>query len=236
MEGSPVDVFAQLFGKAPSPYGVLWDVDGDLTVIGTSPELALEARGALLRTAPIKGTRPRGTCRVTDEANRLELEASDKEAAELVMAVDLHRNDLGRVARFGSVCAVGGPRTIASRTVFSRVREVVARREVGCDLSSVVQAALPCGSVTGAPKVRAMEIIAELEAHRRGLYTGAIGYVGRDGGLVLSMAIRTAVASRRDRALEYFSGGGIVAGSDPLREVAETNWKASHLAIEGELS
>ncbi len=81
-----------------------------------------------------------------------------------------------------------------------------------------------------------MEIIAELEAHRRGLYTGAIGYVGRDGGLVLAMAIRTAVVSRRAKneyALEYFSGGGIVAGSEPMREVAETNWKASHLAIEG---
>ncbi len=77
-----------------------------------------------------------------------------------------------------------------------------------------------------------MEIIAELEAHRRGLYTGAIGYVGRDGGLVLAMAIRTAVTSRRERTLEYFSGGGIVAGSEPMREVAETNWKASHLAIE----
>jgi anthranilate/para-aminobenzoate synthase component I len=192
-EGAPIDLFAKLFGKTPSPYGVLWDVDDDLTVIGTSPELALEARADFLRTAPIKGTRPRGTCRETDEALRAELEASDKETAELVMAVDLHRNDLGRVARFGSVRTLGEARTIASRTVFSRVREITAAREVGRDLSSIVSAVLPCGSVTGAPKVRAMEIIAELEAHRRGLYTGAVGYVGRDGGLVLAMAIRTAV-------------------------------------------
>jgi anthranilate/para-aminobenzoate synthase component I len=197
-EGSPID----LLGRNPSPYGVLWDVDDDLTVIGSSPELALEVRGDRMRTAPIKGTRPRGTCRLTDEALREELEASEKERAELVMAVDLHRNDLGRVARFGSVRTLGEATTLASRTVFSRVREIVATRADGVDLSTILEAVLPCGSVTGAPKVRAMEIIGELEVHRRGLYTGAIGYVDRDGTCVLSMAIRTAVVSKRERSLE----------------------------------
>ena len=156
----------------------------------------------------------------------MELEASDKERAELVMATDLHRNDLGRVARFGSVRLLGEMSTLASRTVFSRVQEIVASRGDGIDLSKVVEAMLPCGSVTGAPKVRAMEIIAELEAHRRGLYTGAIGFVHGDR-CVLSMAIRTAVITGGE--LAYFTGGGIVAGSDPAREVDETNWKASHL-------
>jgi len=229
LEGTPLDLFARLACQAPSPYGFFLEVGDDRVVAGTSPELALEARGDVLRTGPIKGTRPRGRCAATDAAERADLEASDKERAELVMAVDVHRNDLGRVAAIGSVRALE-PRTLVSRTVFSRVREVVARREVGSDLSRTVSAVLPCGSVTGAPKVRAMEIIRELEAHRRGLYTGVVGYVGRDGGVVLAMAIRTAVVSRRAAELEYFSGGGIVAGSDPAREVAETEWKAAHLA------
>jgi anthranilate/para-aminobenzoate synthase component I len=228
--GRGLDLFARVFGKAPSTWSVYLEVNDDLAVIGTSPELALEARGASLRTGPIKGTRPRGTCAASDARERDELEASPKERAELVMAVDLHRNDLGRVAEVGSVRTLGEPCTLASRTVLSRVHEVVALRALSCDLSRVVSDVLPCGSVTGAPKVRAMEIIAKLEASRRGLYTGVVGYVGRDGGLVLAMAIRTAVVSRRAGTLEYFTGGGIVADSDPRREVAETEWKARQLA------
>ncbi len=253
-EGAPLDHFANVFGKTPSPWAVHWEMDDDLVIAGTSPELAIEVRGAQrselrnssgvwgrssqnetekrgsrLRTAPIKGTRPRGAHYDEDEANRLELESSDKERAELVMAVDLHRNDLGRVARFGSVRVLGEPRTLRSRTVFSRVHEIVAFCKDETNLSTIASAMLPCGSVTGAPKVRAMEIIAELEPHRRGLYTGAIGYVSRAGDLVVAMAIRTSVVSRRERTLEYFTGGGIVCGSDPRREVDETNWKAAQL-------
>ncbi|HEY2365523.1 MAG TPA: anthranilate synthase component I family protein [Polyangiaceae bacterium] len=223
-EGAPLDLLA----RTPAPYGALVELTDDLTVVSSSPELALEVAGDRLRTVPIKGTRPRGTCRATDEAQRIELESSDKERSELVMATDLHRNDLGRVARFGSVRVLGEARTLVSRTVFSRAREIAASRADGADLSTIARAVLPCGSVTGAPKVRAMEIIAEPESHRRGLYTGAIGLV-QDGRCVLSMAIRTAVISKKDGALEYFAGGGIVAGSDPAREVDETNWKASHL-------
>ena len=222
-DGAPLDLLA----TTPAPYGALLEL-GDLTIVSSSPELALEACGDRLRTSPIKGTRPRGTCRTTDEAQRAELESSDKERSELVMATDLHRNDLGRVARFGSVRVHGEARTLISKTVFSRVQEIVASRGDGIDLSKAVEAMLPCGSVTGAPKVRAMEIIAELEAHRRGLYTGVIGYV-HDGRCVLSMAIRSAVVAPKEGTLEYFAGGGIVAGSDAAREVDETNWKASHL-------
>ncbi|HSQ66911.1 MAG TPA: anthranilate synthase component I family protein, partial [Polyangiaceae bacterium] len=212
LEGEPLDLFGRVLGKARPPYGVYWAMNDETVVCGTSPELALEVRGETLRTGPIKGTRPRGSCASSDETLRRELEASDKERAELVMAIDLHRNDLGRVARVGSVRVLGEPRTLVGPTVHSRVAEVVARRDVASDLSAVVEAVLPCGSVTGAPKVRAMEIIAELEAHPRGLYTGALGYVGRDGSLVLAMAIRTAVLSRDgERWLaEYFVGGGIV--------------------------
>jgi len=231
VEGDPVDLFARLLVRARAPYGVYWAMSDETIVCGASPELALEVHGPCLRTGPIKGTRPRGTCAATDESLRHELEASDKERAELVMAIDLHRNDLGRVADYGSVRVLGEPRTLAGPTVYSRVAEVVARRDVAADLSRVVEAVLPCGSVTGAPKVRAMEIIAELEARPRGLYTGAVGYVGRDGSLVLAMAIRTAVLTRDGSRwlAEYFAGGGIVAGSDPSREVEETEWKAAHL-------
>jgi anthranilate/para-aminobenzoate synthase component I len=143
------------------------------------------------------------------------------------MAVDLHRNDLGRVAVPGSVRVVGSPRVVPGRTVFSRLLEVRARRAPNATLAEVVQAMLPCGSVTGAPKVRAMEIIARIEPDRRGLYTGAFGHVGRDGRIVLAMAIRTLQIAAGEAT--YFSGGGIVADSVPQRELEETRWKAAQL-------
>src|SRR5262249_10853372 len=148
-----------------------------------SPELAIAIQGDRLRTSPIKGTRPRGSDARTDASFADALDRDPKERAELTMAVDLHRNDLGKVARIGSVRALGAPRVVAGRTVWSRVAEVVAERMPGASLESILRAVLPCGSVTGAPKVRAMEIIASLEPVRRGAYTGAIGYVGRDGAM-----------------------------------------------------
>jgi anthranilate/para-aminobenzoate synthase component I len=223
-----LDVFASLVKGAPSPYGFFLDF-GDVAVCGTSPELALEARGDALRTAPIKGTRPRGTDAPTDEALSAALDLDPKERAELTMAVDLHRNDLGRVAVPGSVRVRSAPRVIAGRAVFSRVAEIVARRAANVSLEEVARALLPCGSVTGAPKVRAMEIIADLEPFRRGLYTGAYGYVGRDGALVLAMAIRTLEIEPSDGRGRYLTGGGIVADSDPWRELEETRWKAAQL-------
>ena len=226
-QGDAQDFFEQLFAGAPAPYGFFF-VTAVGTVAAASPELALEMRGDRLRTAPIKGTCPRGVDADADATLAADLEASEKERAELTMAIDLHRNDLGRIARPGSVRVLGAPVLRSGLTVWSRVAEIVATRDVGVTPSSVLEAVLPCGSVTGAPKVRAMEIIAELEAHRRGLYTGAFGYVGRDGGVCLAMAIRTAVL--RDGMVEYFAGGGIVAESDPDREVEETRWKASQLS------
>ena len=227
VSGSPLDVFSRLFKASPAPYGFFADFH-DVTVCATSPELALEVRGDRLRTAPIKGTRPRGPDAASDAALARELDADTKERAELTMAVDLHRNDLGRVAVPGSVRVLGVPRVLGGRTVWSRVAEVVARRAPDTDLEAILRAVLPCGSVTGAPKVRAMEIIATLEPFRRGLYTGAFGYLGRDGALVLAMAIRT-LEIQGDIA-QYWTGGGIVADSDPLRELEETHWKAVQLA------
>jgi anthranilate/para-aminobenzoate synthase component I len=132
------------------------------------------------------------------------------------------------------VRVLGEPRLVYGATVTSRVAEIACELAPTTTLESVVRAMLPCGSVTGAPKVRAMELLRTLEPHRRGLYTGAMGYVGRDGGLVLAMAIRTAVvdlqASSRDGSpFSYFVGGGIVAGSDPSQEIEETYWKSMQL-------
>jgi anthranilate/para-aminobenzoate synthase component I len=225
--GDPLDVFLRLYGASPAPYGFFADL-GATCVCAASPELALEVRGERIRTAPIKGTRPRGRDARADRELARDLDADAKERAELTMATDLHRNDLGRVAAIGSVRVLGEPRVVGGKTVWSRVSEVVARRAPGVTLDAVARAVLPCGSVTGAPKVRAMEIIAELEPLRRGAYTGAFGYLSRDNHLVLAMAIRTLEITER-RWGRYGTGGGIVADSDPLREVEETRWKAAQL-------
>ncbi|HEY2514828.1 MAG TPA: anthranilate synthase component I family protein [Polyangiaceae bacterium] len=226
--GDPLDVFLALYRASPAPYGFFADFGGK-AVCAASPELALEVRGDRLRTAPIKGTRPRGQDAGADLALARGLDADPKERAELTMAIDLHRNDLGRVAAIGSVRVPSPPRVLAGRTVWSRVAEVVARREAGASLEAILRAVLPCGSVTGAPKVRAMEIVSQLEPVRRGAYTGAFGYVGRDGALVMAVAIRTLEIGERGRGT-YGAGGGIVADSDPEREVEETRWKAAQLA------
>ncbi|CAN5578817.1 hypothetical protein BH09MYX1_BH09MYX1_40890 [soil metagenome] len=223
LRGPTLAFFERLFARAPAPYGFHFDA-GTHVIAGASPELAVELRGRALRTAPIKGTRPRGVDRASDAAAALELDASEKERAELTMTIDLHRNDLGRVAVAGSVRVPAAPALRAGATVWSRVAEVRAELEPETRVEALLRAVLPCGSVTGAPKVRAMEIIAQLELDRRGLYTGAFGYVGRDGGITLAVAIRTAVV--RQREVEYFAGGGIVWGSDPRRETDETRWKA----------
>ena len=231
LRGDPLGLFESLLEAAPAPWGFFQDL-GDALVCGVSPELALSVRGDALRTCPIKGTRPRGKDAVADAKWMRELDTDPKERAELVMAIDVHRSDLGRVATPGSVRVLGEPRVVGGRAVWSRVAEVVARRAPGVRLDEVATAVLPCGSVTGAPKVRAMEVIAALEPWRRGLYTGVFGYVGRGGGLELAMAIRTieiAKVGPEPRAC-YFAGGGIVADSIPERELEETRWKAEQLS------
>lgn len=225
--GSELELFERLFNQTPAPYGFYLDAS-DHVVVGASPELALAVDGAVLRTGPIKGTRLRGADAASDAALAAELDASAKERAELTMAVDLHRNDLGRVALPGSVRPIANGILRAAPTLWSRLAEVRALADPLHELATLVEAMIPCGSVTGAPKVRAMEIIGELEGARRGLYTGAYGVVGRGGEVTLAVAIRTAVVRRAHGAseLEYFAGGGIVWGSDPARETEETRWKA----------
>jgi para-aminobenzoate synthetase component 1 len=183
--------------------------------------LFLRQRGAHLETRPIKGTRKRA---IGDEDSRLarELEESAKDAAEHLMIVDLERNDLGRVADIGSVRVEGFKRRVELPTVHHLVSTVAARARVG--LADLLRATWPGGSITGAPKVRAIEIIDELEGRVRGPYCGAIGWLGPPGRMDLALAIRTAVVRAGELMLAV--GGGIVADSDPQHELEETRVKA----------
>lgn len=225
VEGSCLALLERLARRAPSAYAFAFEPAG---VVSTSPELCLRtttSRRAL--TVPIKGTRPRGRDAVSDGALARELEADEKERAELSMVIDIERNDLGRVAAVASVVA-RPPAVVSHKSLFHRQAIVCAGIRSDVDRESLLRAFMPSGSVTGAPKVRAMELIAELESCRRGLYTGAYGVLAHDGTLELAMAIRT-LTVRGDEG-HYAVGGGIVLGSDADREVMETQWKAVQLA------
>ena len=227
VEGTPWDVFEALTtdGRPPHSAVFAWP---ELGVVAASPELCLSLEpDGTARTRPIKGTRPRHPDRERDRALARELDADPKERAELAMVIDVERSDLGRVARPGSVRLVEAPRVESHPGVHHRVATVEAELRPGVTRSELFGAMLPSGSVTGAPKIRAMEVIAELEPVRRGLYTGALGVLRHDGGLELGMAIR--VLTLQGSQGRYFSGGGIVADSNPAREVEETLWKASAL-------
>ena len=228
LSGSQLSFLEDLSRRGDAAYGALLELP-KLSVISNSPELLLSlGSDASLKTVPIKGTRPRGADAAADRALAEELERDPKERAELAMVVDVERNDLGRIAEIGSVRVVGKPQVSTHRAVHHRGCAISARLRKGVSRSELLRAMLPSGSVTGAPKRRAMERIAELEAARRGLYTGGIGYLGHDGGLTLSMAIRTCTVNNGEA--HYFAGGGIVIDSDALAEVRETNWKALQLA------
>ena len=226
-EGGAVDLLGLLARRAPAPFAIACSFDG-LEVAGSSPQLFLKLRAdGTLRTSPIKGTRPRGADPGADRRLAEELETDPKERAELAMILDVERNDLGRVAQTGSVRLAEPPVVVTHESLHHRGASIEARLKAGLGRDAVLRAVLPSGSVTGAPKIRAMEIIAALEPHRRGLYTGAYGALCHDGGLLLGMAIRTLVAEAGHA--HYFVGGGIVADSDPAREVEETRWKAVQL-------
>jgi len=221
-------LFAALARRHPVPYGAYLDT-GDVRLLANSPELFLSRRGERVETRPIKGTRPRGATRARDAALAAELEADAKERAEHVMIVDLERNDLGRVARTGSVAVEAFARLESHPTVHHLVSSIVGRVRPGVGLADLLRATFPGGSITGAPKVRAMEIIRELEPSPRGVYTGALGLFHPSGDLELGLAIRTAVVS--GSAVRYHAGGGIVADSDPERELAEAWLKTAALRL-----
>jgi para-aminobenzoate synthetase component I len=229
----PLDLYLRLKAISPAPFAAFLR-RGDLAVVGASPEWFYQTRGDLLVTRPIKGTRPRGRSPADDERLAAELRASAKDRAELTMIVDLERNDLGRVCRFGTV-RVREPLAVES---FAQVHHLVAtvegRLRPGAGPIDVVRALFPGGSITGAPKIRAMEIIDELEPTRRGLYTGAVGYFSRGGASAFNIAIRTFLVE--GPRVSFQVGGGIVADSDPEAEYEETLHKGRGLraVLEGQ--
>ncbi len=222
----PLGLYERLKRLSPAPFSAFlaWD---DLAVVSASPEWFYQTRGDRIVTRPIKGTRPRGQNAVEDARLAAELAASAKDRAELTMIVDLERNDLGRIARYGSV-RVTEPLTIESfAQVHHLVATVEARIEPAAGPIDVVRAMFPGGSITGAPKIRAMQIIDELEPTRRSLYTGSIGYFSQGGTSGFNIAIRT-ILVEGNRA-SYQVGGGIVADSDPEAEYHETLHKGRGL-------
>lgn len=221
--GAPLAVYGAIRRSNPAPYAALlsWK---DGAVASVSPELFLRLRAGAVRTRPIKGTRPRTGDPERDAAFRHELVTSAKEAAELTMIVDLHRNDLGRVCAFGSVRVEHPRRVEAHPTVLHTVADITGRLAPGRDGLDLLRACFPAGSISGVPKIRALEIIDELEPVARGVYTGAIGGLGLDGQMTFNVAIRT--LQIRGAAATLYVGGGIVADSDPAAEYEETLAKA----------
>jgi para-aminobenzoate synthetase component 1 len=217
LSAQPKEIWERALAQSPEQFAAFLDY-GDFALISLSPELFLQVTGRQVITRPIKGTRPLGPGMETD------LRLSSKDAAELNMIVDLERNDLGRVCEIGSVKVVQ-PRTIeAHRTVYHGVATIAGTLRQEIKFVDLLRAMFPGGSITGAPKIRAMQIIEELEPVRRGPYCGAIGYLAADGSMQFNVAIRTMIL--KDGLVHVPVGGGIVADSDPADEYEETLVKA----------
>lgn len=230
---NPADLYEQLCHSNPAPFAGLARLDGDCTVISSSPERLVEVRNGIVRTRPIAGTHPRKAEQAADRQQSQQLLAHPKERAEHIMLIDLERNDLGRVCRPGSV-RVPELMTLESyRHVHHIVSEVRGELLPGVGPVDVIRATFPGGTITGCPKVRCMQIIAELEACPRGAYTGSMGYLNHDGSMDLNILIRTLVQNGDRVSLR--TGAGIVADSVPERELNETRAKAEGLlrALEG---
>src|ERR1700688_3574341 len=223
-DGEPLDFYRCLRFINPSPYMFCLKFGNDFALIGSSPEVHVRFVGDSVEIRPIAGTRARGATPAQDEANAAELLADPKERAEHIMLVDLARNDVGRIAEFGTVRVTEFMQIERYSHVIHIVSNVIGRSRAGCTAFDVVRATFPAGTVSGAPKIRAMQIISELENLRRGCYAGAIGYFGFDGNIDSCIALRCAVLKS---GKAYFqAGAGIVADSDPQREYEETVSKA----------
>lgn len=222
-EKPPLDVFYDLRKNNPSPFGGYLDF-GDYQIVCASPERFLKMKDRHVNTRPIKGTRKRGVTSEEDEMLRRELQDSGKDKSELLMIVDLERNDLNRVCTPGSVKVTELFTVEAYATVFHLVSDIEGKLEDGKNVMDLLEAAFPGGSITGAPKYRAMEIIDELEHGKRNLYTGSIGYLTLDGSCDFNIVIRTAL--HKNGKYHLGVGGGITAESDLEFEYEETLQKA----------
>jgi para-aminobenzoate synthetase component 1 len=220
----PFELFSSLRDVNPSFYGAYLNC-ADHVVISSSPELFLRRRGASIETRPIKGTRPRGVTRDADLALERELLASEKEAAELAMIVDLERNDLGRICDFGTVEVTERRYVDRLPTLLHTVATIRGHLRADVHVVDILRATFPGGSISGCPKISAIEIIDSLEPSWRHVYTGAIGFIGFGGEMTLSVAIRTLLI--KEGRVHYHVGAGIVADSVPEAEYIETLQKAA---------
>lgn len=229
----PLALYRSLRRVNPAPFLFLVEMDG-FSLVGSSPEILVRLREGAVTVRPLAGTRPRGVDREADERLEAELLADQKERAEHLMLIDLGRNDVGRVARMGSV-------TVPSSFVVERYSHVmhisstvqgVIRPE--CDALDALSAAFPAGTLTGAPKIRAMEIIDELEVTRRGPYSGCIGYIGADGDMDTCIGLRMAILNKGRMYVQ--AGCGVVADSDPVSEEMETRHKSRAIFRAAELA
>ena len=230
---SPMALYRSLRSLNPSPYMFYFDLE-DFHVVGASPEILVRLEGDTVTVRPIAGTRKRGASFDEDQALSAELLADEKERAEHVQLLDLGRNDAGRVSKTGTVKLTENMIVERYSHVMHIVSNVEGKLQPGLGALDVLKATFPAGTVSGAPKVRAMEIIDELEPTKRGIYAGAVGYLGFDGDMDLAIAIRTAIV--KDSTLHVQAGAGIVADSDPSAEWAETENKARAVLRAAELA
>ncbi len=225
-QGDPWSLYRHLRRLSPAPHSAYLHTPYG-SVLSASPERFLRVRNTHVETRPIKGTRPRGADAALDQALAQELASSPKDRAENIMIVDLLRNDLGKTCATGSIKV---PRLLEVET-FSNVHHLVSTvtGQLGAhtQATDLLRGCFPGGSVTGAPKLRAMEIIEELEPHRRSIYCGAVGYLGYDGGMDTSIAIRTLLY--RNGTAHFWAGGGLVADSEPAAEAQEILDKAQSM-------
>jgi anthranilate synthase component 1 len=224
LEASPFDVYRCLRAINPSPYMYFLSLGRDRHVVGTSPEKLVQVEGRRVETRPLAGTRRRGADPAEDEKLEKELLSDLKERAEHVMLVDLGRNDVGRVARPGTVSVDRLMEVERYSHVMHISSTVSGQLRDGCTSLDALRAAFPAGTVSGAPKIRAMEVIAELEPDQRGVYAGSLGYVSFGGNLDMAITLRTVVVA--DGAAYVQAGAGVVADSRPEREFEETLEKA----------
>ena len=222
----PFRLYQQLRRINPAPFGSYLDF-GEVVIAGSSPERFLSVEGKIVETRPIKGTRPRGENRAEDKRLRQELLLSEKDRAELMMIVDLLRNDLGRVCKYGSIVVKNIRRLESHPTVFHTVATICGELSTRHDRFDLLKACFPGGSITGAPKIRAIEIINELEPNKRHIYTGCIGYLSFTGSMDMNIAIRTFLI--KGNQVYFHVGGGIVADSSPEDEYMETFHKGKAL-------
>jgi len=223
---SPVAMYRALAQSNPAPFAALARLPGG-TIVSSSPERLVSVRGRRVETRPIAGTRPRGACQASDQSLSDELVAHPKERAEHIMLIDLERNDLGRVCETGSITVDDLMIVESYAHVHHIVSNVCGRLRGDATAADVIAAVFPGGTITGCPKVRCMEIIAELEGRGRSFYTGALGYLGGDGRLDLNILIRSVLIE--GSAMQFSTGAGIVADSNPDAELAETVAKARGL-------